>query len=216
MKLLREVAEVDVPFSPEDGWNIGHLADLGILLSCDGFSLRLDDHNLNLLFDFAEDGEFGEVRDQQGRIIEVDPVDDGIVIRARGDDSFPNGLLIDLDTLKELGIEQYEEEEPDSEFDDLEADDTVEQFDELDEGMKKAFRRSGKRIKRGFRVTSGFRKGRVMASAKSVFKPRAKASTRMKLKIASRKKKFVRILKGKMTRRKSGSKRLVRLNKNLK
>ncbi len=216
MSLLREVTEAPIePFFPEDGWNIGILADLGVLLSCDGFSLRLDDHNLNRLFDLAEDGEFGEVRDHSGRIIEVDPADDGIVVKVRGDDSFPTGLLLDLDTLKEIGIEQHEEaeDEPESEFDDLDAGDTVAEFDELDEGLKRAYRRSGKKLKRGFRVTSGFRKGRVVANARSAFKPRAKASTRMKLKLASRKKKFVRLLKGKMTRRKPTSKRLVRLNK---
>ena len=224
MYLLREVTEEKPAVAP-GGWNVGHLANLGILLSTDGFSLRLDLRNLNLLFDFAEDGEYGELRDHEGRIIEVEPTDDGIVITPRGSSEFQNGLILDLDTLKEMGIEQYEEQdepavEPDSEFDPLDSDDTIGTSDQmgtsLDEGIKRAYRRSGKKIKRGFRVTSGFRKGRVVSSAAGAFKPRKKASTRMKLKIAARRKKIIRIMKGKRTRRKATSQRLVRMNKRIK
>lgn len=223
MELLREVTE-GKPTAPPGGWNVGHLANLGILLSTDGFSLRLDLRNLNLLFDFAEAGEYGELRDHDGRIIEVEPGDDGIVITPRGTPEFQNGLVLDLDTLKEMGIEQYEEQdetpiEPDSEFDPLESDDTIETQEmgtSLDEGIKRAYRRSGKKIKRGYRVTSGFRKGRVVSSAAGAFKPRKKASTRMKLKIAARRKKIIRIMKGKRTRRKATSLRLVRMNKRIK
>lgn len=217
MRLLLEVSD-NAPHLPVGGWSVGHLANLGILLSCDGFSTRLDLHNLNLLFDFVEDGEDGEVRDHSGRIVEVSTTDDGVVLTPRDDKSFPYGLLLDQKTLKEMGIEQYEEQvedEPESEFDSLDSDDTMktDEFDTLEEGIKRAYRRVGKKIKRGYRVTSGFRKGRVVASAAGAFKPRAKASTRMKLKIAARKKKVIRILKGKRTRRKPTSKRLVRLNK---
>lgn len=224
MRLLREVTE-GKPTTPVSGWNVGHLANLGILLSTDGFSLRLDLRNLNLLFDFAEDGEYGELRDHEGRIIEVQPNEDGIVITPRGTPEFQNGLVLDLETLKEMGIEQYEQEdepqvEPSSEFDPLESDDTIgtgEQSESsLDEGIKRAYRRSGKKIKRGFRVTSGFRKGRVVSSAAGAFKPRKKASTRMKLKIAARRKKIIRIMKGKRTRRRPSSQRLVRMNKRIK
>jgi len=227
MRLLREVTEIK-SITPEGGWNVGHLANLGILLSCDGFSLRLDLRNLNLLFDFAEEGEYGELRDHEGQIIEIQPNDDGIIIVPRDEPGFAAGLVLDLGTLKEMGIEQYEEETPDevdpkSEFDLLEPDDTIgldgeseSQFEALDEGIKRAYRRVGKKIKRGFRVTSGFRKGRVVSSAAGAFRPRAKASTRLKLKLAARKKKVMRILKGKRTRRKSSSMRLVRMNKSTK
>ena len=231
MSLLREVLE-GVPVVPNGGWNVGHLANLGMLLSSDEFTLRLNDTNLDILFDIAESGGAGEIRDHLGRIIEVVPTQDSIILIPRNDPDFPNGIVIDMTTLKEMGIEQWEEEQeddPTSEFDPLEDDGTIND-DDLDhseydhlggndvvaEGVKRAFRRSGKKIKRGFRVTSGFRKGRVVSSAKAAYKPRAKASTRLKLKLAGRKKKLIRILKGKRTRRKSSSQRLVRMNKRLK
>ena len=213
------------PVVPEKGWNVGHLANNGMLLSCDGFSLKLDLDQLNALFDLAEDGETGEVRDHSGKLVTVEVEDDRIILSRDGDEAYPNGVVLDLDTLKEMGIEKHEEVEgavdaesgPEAEVDDDPADDTMppedEEEDDLQEGIKRAFRRSGKKIKRGFRVTSGFRKGRVVASPKTAFKPRAKARTRMKLRIASRKKRIVRILKSKRTRRKPLSKRLVRMNK---
>lgn len=220
MRLLREVTEGE-PVTPLGGWNVGHLANLGMMLSCDGFSIRLDLDNLNKLFDFAEDDGFGEIRDHTGQIVGVSPTDKGIVLLPSENEDFPNGLIIDLGTLKEMGIEQYEEQEqePGSEFDELSDEDTIDsssKFDPLEEGVKRAYRRVHKKTKRSFRVTSDFRKGRVLSSAAGAFKPRAKASTRMKLKIASRKKRIVRVLKGKMTRRKSSSKRLAQLNKRLK
>lgn len=223
MSLLREVLEGS-PVTPDGGWNIGHLANLGVLLSCDGFSIRLDVENLNLLFDAAEDDSIDEIRDHTGKLIDVEPTDDGLILYPHDSLEFPNGVLLDLDALKEMGIEQYEEEvedepsEPSSEFDALEDHDTMKasEFDSLDEGIKRAYRRVGKKIKRGFRVTSGFRKGRVVSSASGAFKPRKKASTRMKLKIASRKKRVIRVLKGKRTRRKASSQRLVRMNKRIK
>lgn len=226
MSLLREVLE-GVPVVPSGGWNVGHLANLGMLLSSDDFTLRLDDTNLDILFDIAESGNPGEIRDHSGRIIEVVPTQDSIILTPRNDSDFPNGIVLDTATLKEMGIEQWEEEQendPTSEFDSLEDNDTISNndlnhpgYDALDEviaeGVKRAFRRSGKKIKRGFRVTSGFRKGRVVASAKAAYAPRAKASTRMKLSIAGRKKKFIRIWKAKKTRRMSTSKRLRKMNK---
>lgn len=230
MSLLREVLE-GVPITPDGGWDVGHLANLGMLLSAENFTLRLDDTNLDILFDIAESGDPGEIRDHSGRIIEVTPTDDSIILLPRNDVDFPNGIVLDMATLKEMGIEQYEEEkedDPASEFDPLDDDDTISnddldhsEFDALSdddviaEGVKRAFRRSGKKIKRGFRVTSGFRKGRVVASARSAFKPRIKASTRSKLRLAARKKRIIRILKGKRTRRKPSSQRLARMNKRL-
>ncbi len=243
MKLIREVTNAEAPEEdvevasgtepsvPEDGWNVGHLANHGILLSCEGFSMKLDIDQLNILFDLAEDGESGEVKDHKGDAVYVEVLDDKIVLSRQDDKTYPHGVVVDLKTLKEMGIEEHEadeaaapaqdetdEEEPqpdeDSEAD--EDDDTIDPSDdeeELKEGVKRAFRRQGKKIKRGFRVTSGHRKGRVVANIRNAFKPRAKASTRMKLKVASRKKKIVRIMKAKRTRMKPVSKRLVRMNK---
>lgn len=225
MKLLREVTAkkpVEEPSStgpaaPVDGWNVGHLANHGVLLSCDGFSMKLDLDQLNVLFDLVEDGESGEVRDHRGDAVYVEVLDDGLVLSRQGDKTYPQGVIVDLKTLKELGIEQHEEAGPEDDSDDDQEGATIgadgQEEEELKEGIKRAFRRSGKKIKRGFRVTSGFRKGRVVASAKGAFKPRAKASTRMKLRIASRKKKIVRIMKAKRTRMKPLSKRLSRMNK---
>lgn len=242
MKLLREVdkqvqpAEDEVqagpgPATPEGGWNVGHLANHGILLSCDGFSMKLDLDQLNALFDLAEDGESGEVKDHAGDVVFVEVTDKGIVLSREGDKTFPNGVMVDLKTLKEIGIEEHEgqpdaevaaegdEEQPEEEDDEAGEDDTIDPDDEqvddeeLKEGIKRAFRRSGKKIKRGFRVTSGFRKGRVVANVKNAFKPRAPARTRMKLKVAARKKKIIRVMKAKRTRMKPLSKRLVRMNK---
>ena len=115
-------------------------------------------------------------------------------------------MVLDLKTLKEMGIEEGDPEDDEG----LEPANVT--INPVKEGVKAAYRRSGKKIKRGFRFTSGYRKGRVVANIKSAFKPRAKASTRMKLSIAGRRKKFVRILKSKRTRKKSLSKRLARLN----
>lgn len=188
-----------------DGWSIGHLANHGLILSCDGFQLRLDIDQLSHLYNIAEDGEPGEIKDQNGRIVLVEPTEDSIVLTRVNDETYPSGVVLDLKTLKEMGIEQGEANPEDDKI-------TTDLNVTIKEGFKTAYRRSGKKIKRGFRVTSGFRKGRVVASLKTAFKPRAKASTRMKLSIAGRRKKFVRILKSKRTRKKSLSKRLSRMN----
>lgn len=269
MKLLREVnaeaegeietssgSDVDQkvdttpgPFTP-DGWSVGHLANHGILLACDGFSIKLDVDQLNKLFDIAEDGVAGEIRDHDGKIVLVEPTNDGFILTRANDLVYPSGVMVDLDALKELGIEAEDDDEteetdgadgpghdqdPGSEEDSGGSGDSVDpeageegqedpeegssksksrdKIKEIEEGVKMAYRRVGKKIKRGFRVTSGFRKGRVVSSVAGASKPRAKASTRLKLKLAARKKKIVRILKSKRTRKKSLSKRLVRMNK---
>jgi hypothetical protein len=165
MTLLREVLE-GTPAIPDGGWNVGHLANLGLLLSCENFSIRIDLANLNALFDIVESGEIGEIRDHDARIVEVDPTNGSVVLTVRGDTDFPNGLVLDPDTLKEMGIEQYEEtasDDPTSEFDSLSDDDTVQpdvqqnQYDPLDgdpnvvaEALKL---RRVKKTKRGFKVT---------------------------------------------------------------
>jgi hypothetical protein len=224
MSLLKEVtdeadgvepeveAKGDIgPVSP-DGWSVGHLANHGVILSCDGFQLRLDLAQLNLFFDFAEDGEAGEIKDEKGTVVLVEPTNDSIVLTRTGDEVYPNGVIIDLDTLKDLGIEQHEEEDdPEDQGEQEPKDDTI---DPVDEAVHVAYRRAGKTIKRGFRVTSGYRKGRVVAKISTAYKPRVKASTRMKLSIAGRKRRVIRVLKSKRTRKKSLSKRLARMNKN--
>ncbi|MBT9137512.1 MAG: hypothetical protein DDT31_00043 [Syntrophomonadaceae bacterium] len=206
MRLLREATQqATQPASPEGGWNVGHLAHHGILLSCDGFSMKLDLDQLNILFDYAEDGIGGEIRDHNGKVIFVEVNDDCIILSRDDDETYPNGVVLDLDTLEKIGIEPHD--------DDIKNFKDTDDSNKLKEGIKRAYRRVGNKIKRGFRVTSGWRKGRVVSSAKGAFAPRAKAKTRMKLKIAARRKKIVRILKGKRTRRKSTSKRLTSMNK---
>lgn len=217
MNLLKEISAADssvraesAPAVPEDGWNVGHLGNQGVLLSCDGFVLKLDVDQLNAFFDIVEEGGDGEIVDHNGKSVYVEVGDEQIVLSRANDPVFPNGIVLDEKTLKELGVERPEEA-TEVEVDD----DTIDDAEELKEGIKRAFRRSGKKIKRGWRVTSGFRKGRVVANPKSAFKPRAKAKTRMKLKIASRKKRIIRLLKSKITRRKPISKRLKAMNKRL-
>jgi hypothetical protein len=221
VNLLKEVSkEIEEPStdgeaqaSPEvgptvpAGWSVGHLANHGLILSCDGFQLKIDNVQLQKFFDIAEDGEPGEIKDQNGKVVLVEPTEDSIVLTRVNDDVYPSGVVLDMDTLKELGIE---EGEPEAEDEPPTDDVTIEL---VDEAVKAAFRRSGKKIKKGFRVTSGYRKGRVVANIKTAYKPRAKASTRMKLSIAGRRKKIIRVLKSKRTRKKSLSKRLTRMNK---
>jgi hypothetical protein len=223
MEVNDEVEDVEQTADPKDveghgpaipdGWTVGHLANHGMIISCDGFQLKMDINELNKLFDIAEDGEPGEIRDQNGKIVLVEPTDDSIVLTRAGDETYPEGVELDLGTLKEMGIEQHDTD-PDDQGEEQPDDVTINPSDEqVDEGIHRAYRRYGSTIKRGFRVTSGYRKGRVVANIKTAYKPKPKASTRMKLSIAGRRKRVIRVLKAKRTRRKSISKRLARLNK---
>lgn len=198
-----KAADETGPATP-DGWSVGQLADHGLILSCDGFQLKLDDKQLQLFYDIAEKGEPGEIHDQNGDLVLVEPTSDSIVLTRTGDAVYPNGLTIDLETLKDLGIEKGE---PEDEVEVPVPDGTI-----ATEAVKAAYRRAGNKIKKGFRVTSGYRKGRVVKNLKTAYKPRPKASTRMKLSIAGHKKTFIRLLKSKRTRKKSLSKRLARMN----
>lgn len=224
MNLLREIAKGDDPeevvaiapedkagdivgpTTPEAGWSIGSLASHGVILACDGFQLKLDIDELNKFWDIAESGIPGEVHDENGKVVLVEPTDDSIVLTRVSDKVYPSGVVLDLDTLKDLGVEVDSQNDEIAEPDE----DTIES--KVSEGVKTAWRRSGKKIKKGFRVTSGHRKGRIVTTAAGAFKPRAKASTRMKLRIAGRRKKIIRVMKSKRTRKKSLSKRLARLN----
>jgi hypothetical protein len=206
MKLLRELTEAK-PVVPS-GWNVGQLADFGVLLSTRGFSIRFSNEELNSFFDAVESGELETIR-VNGQNLTIEARDDGINLIPEDNEKFPNGIVLDLETLKELGVESFEHE-PESEFEPLSDDDTIE------EGVKLAYKRKGRKIKRGYRVTSGFRKGRVVSKISSAFKPRASASLRTKLRLARRRKTLMRILKGKITRRRPTSRRVVSMNKQIK
>lgn len=207
MQLLRLISEKQElatgPILPKGGWNVGQLAHDGIILSCDGFILKLDADNSEKFYGLIENGEDGEIKDQFNKSVFVEIGEDEIVLTRSGDKAYPNGVILDRETLKKLGIE------PD--FDD----EGSESGSKISEGVKRAYKRVGKKIKRGWRVTSGFRKGRVVSNPKTAFKPRAKAKTRMKLRVAAKRKKIVRLLKSRITRRKSVSKRLRMMNKRL-
>lgn len=156
------------------------------MLSCVELSIKLDPTNLDLILSAFERGEDCDFEDVAGNdfkiIIDAEPA----IVKVENPTI---GYVLSTAILHDLGIHEN-----------------------IEEGVKRAFRRSGNKIKRGFRVTSGFRKGRVVSSVAGAFKPRAKASTRMKLRIASRRKKVIRVLKAKRTRKKSVSKRLARMN----
>jgi hypothetical protein len=208
IELLRFFEGAETP-SKITSWSVGHLGPYGMLLACDGFSIKFDVDQLNLFFDYLEDGKSGEIRDHDGHVVLVEPTNSSVILTRNGDKLFPAGIEVDEKTLKLLGVELHDFESDQEDATDLDND----KIDsETNEGIKRAFRKSGGKIKRGFRVTSGFRKGRVVSSAAGAFKPRAKASTRTKLKLAARKKKIVRVLKAKRTKRKPMSKRLHRLN----
>lgn len=107
MRLLREVdsAESDLKPAIPDGWNVGTLGNHGILLACDGFSIKFDIDQLNRFFDFIEDGKVGDIRDHDGNVVNVNPVNDGVILTRKNDAIFPNGVFVDLPALKHLGVE---------------------------------------------------------------------------------------------------------------
>lgn len=189
-----------------DGWSVAQIGNHGIILSCDDLQIRLSRANVEKFFDLVVDEEVGNVQTDDGFWIEIDAdAEDGDVIitplykSEKTVNPYPDGVVVDEKALRDIGIT----------IEDAGGDNAPLS---VDEGVKMAYRRSGKKLKRGFRVTSGIRKGRVVANIKSAHKPRAKASTRAKLRLARKKKKVVRILKSKRTRRKSLSKRLKRMN----
>lgn len=170
-----------------NGWNVAELSG-GLLLSADDFLVQLSTDQVDKLLDILNDTGEGEIRDVTGdRIKILSPKEDHIVLVRAGDKVYPSGIILPIDAFSELD-------------------------DELSESIRPAFRRTGGKIKRGFRVTSGIRKGRVVANAATANKPRIKGSTRNKLRIAARKNKFIRAMKSKLTRRKSVSIRLRRMN----
>ena len=173
-----------------DGWNIAELHG-GILLSAEGFIFQLDDSKIDDLVAALNQGGVSELKDVDGKIVTVEVTDDAVILTRDGDKLYPHGIILPLEAF--------------TEYEDIQA--------PVLEGIRPAFRRVGKKIKRGFRVTSGRRKGRVIVNPATANKPPLPGATRNKLRIAAKKKKFIRALKSKLTRRKSASIRLRRMNR---
>ena len=174
-----------------DGWNIAELAG-GLLISTEGFILQLSMDQVDKFLEILNSGTDGTVRDSNGDPIKVSTSQrDHVILTRVGDQVYPNGIILPVDV-----------------FSELESSETP-----VIEGVRPAFRRVGSKIKRGFRVTSGRRKGRVVASPATANKPPVSGSTRAKLRAASHRKRLVRALKAKLTRKKSPSLRLRRMNR---
>ena len=192
MKIAALVGQMEKSTKPAevDGWNVAELAG-GLLLSAGDFTVQFDVGQVDILIDILNSDQEGKLRDVQSNVVMVAPMGrDHIILTRVNDGVYPNGIILPVDA-----------------FTEIEEDDAP-----IIEGIKRTFRRVGSKIKRGFRVTSGRRKGRVVANPATANKPPIKGSTRMKLRIAGRRKKFIRALKSKMTRRKSASMRLRRMN----
>jgi hypothetical protein len=173
-----------------DGWNVAELAG-GLLLSADGFIVQFSPEQVDQLLSILNSGTEGQVKDSKGDMINVSSPDRSHVILKRvGDKVYPDGIILPVDAFSEA----EDEETP------------------VIEGVRPAFRRVGSKIKRGFRVTSGIRKGRVVASPATANRPRAKGLTRAKLRAAAKRNKLIRALKSARTRKKGVSLRLRRLN----
>lgn len=206
---LFEEVEVGLGESPvqPNSWSVAQVGDYGIIVVLDGLQIKLAHKNLEKFFDLVIDEEEGIVQTVTGFWIKVHADSDKnsvtITLLSKSPhitNAYPTGVVLDETILKAMGIEVYEE--------DVDDNDNA----QIQEGVKMAYKKSGKKLKRGFRVTSGIRKGRVVSNIRTAHKPRAKASTRAKLRLARRKKKAIRILKSKRTRRKSLSKRVARMN----
>ena len=83
---------------------------------------------------------------------------------------------------------------------------------ELEETTNRVYKRFGKTLKKVYRCPSGFRKGKVVSSLDTCFAPRKRASTRIKLAIAAKKRSAVRTQKTRIANKKSIHFRLKRLN----
>lgn len=84
----------------------------------------------------------------------------------------------------------------------------------LSEAAVRQYKRFGSKIKKQFRCTSGPKKGKIVASSASCSKRKEPRRVRLGRKIA-RTKKGIRILKSKISKRKSMSKFVSRMNKRL-
>lgn len=174
-----------------DGWNIAEMAG-GLLLSADGFVMQIDDSQLDDFVAALNTGGVSEIKDADGDVVTIELSDDDVILTRANDKIYPHGIILPIDAFTEF------EDDPKA---------------PILEGVKPAFRRVGRKIKRGYRVTSGRRKGRVVVNPATANKPPISGATRNKLSIAAKRKKFIRAMKSKMTRRKSASIRLRRMNK---
>ena len=170
------------------GWNVAHLAS-GLLLSSDDFMLQLSAAQVDAFIDVLNSGKEGKIRDNHGDVVIVIPNREQVILRRVNDKTYPNGII--------LPVEAF------SEFDDSE---------KVTEGLRPAFKRVGSKIKRGFRVTSGRHKGQVVSNPATAHKPPVSGRTHAKLSAAARRNKLVRALKSKLSRKKTASIRLRRLN----
>ena len=170
------------------GWTFGELGG-GLLFSTDGFILQLSAEQVDRFIEVLNSGSPGTVVDINGDMVHVySPERDNVILKRVGDRIYPGGIILPVDVFSEV------DDEP------------------IIEGIRPAFRRVGSKIKRGFRVTSGRRKGRVVVDPKTANKPPIAGNTRAKLRAAAKRKKLIRALKAKLTRRKSASIRLRRMN----
>ena len=170
-------------------WNVGH-SPAGLLLSSGDFFLQLSHDKIDALIAILTSGEIGSIYDQDGNPVLVEPTEDSVKFNI----SEPDGST----KIIELPLEDFTEE-----------------ADSLHEGITRAYKRVGSRIKRGFRVTSGPRKGEIVTNRATAYKPLKPAKTRMKLSRAAVKTKFIRAMKSKVTRKKATSLRLRRMNDTL-
>lgn len=173
----------------QSNWNVGH-SPAGLLLSSGDFYLQLSHDKMDNLVAILSSGEIGSLYDQDGNPVLVEPTEDSVIFNI----SKPDGST----KIIELPLSDFTEE-----------------IDSLHEGVTRAYKRVGSKIKRGFRVTSGPRKGEVVMNISTAFKPMKPAKTRLKLSRAAAKNKFVRALKSKITKKKTVSLKLKRLNQNL-
>lgn len=172
-----------------NGWSVAHLGG-GLLLSASDFTLRLGASEVDKLLGLLNDGRDGVLRDVDGRKVHVSPSQDALVLTRPDDRVYPHGIILPVDAFSELD----KGDAP------------------IIEGLRPAFRRVGGRIVRGYRVTSGRRKGQVVADPATAHHPPVPGRTRAKLRAAAVRKRLVRALKAKLTRRRSVSIRLRRLN----
>lgn len=183
MKLILEIDD-EVTQKPEKAsdpvgdWNVAVLGNHGILLSRNGFSVKLDVDQLNKFFDYVMSGRTGEIKDHDGHVVLVEPTDDGVVLSRSQDAIFPNGVLIDLATLKLIGVTKRTEVQSNDSVDpdenaqsDLgpsgdDPDDVlaaIEQNDKMKKGIKES-----KGQGPCYSVTSIFRKSKAKATGKLV------------------------------------------------
>jgi len=172
-----------------DGWNVAHLNG-GLLLSADDFLVQFDAGEVDELITILNSDKVGKLRDTQGNTVTVHPARDHVILVRGSDKAYPGGIIVPVDAFSEL----EEDEAP------------------IIEGLKPAFRRSGTKIKRGFRVTSGRHKGQVVAHIATAHKPPVSGATHARLRAAAHRNRLIRALKAARTRQKGASLRLRRLN----